>query len=347
MRGSAIWFCEQVADAPAGRYDVLFTCDMTSVADLRAFLPPSLKPIPIVCYFHENQLTYPLSPNDWRDYQFGFTNITSALAADQVWFNSQSHLDAFFAAVQRLLKTMPENLSSSVLPKLSKKSTVQYPAVELPSDLESFGKGSAPNVIDVPTVSPRLRILWPHRWEYDKNPKPFFDALQILCDQAADFELVILGESFRTAPPEFQAALTKLESHITHAGYLPERVDYWAVLRSCDVVVSTAIQENFGLAIVEAIIAGCVPLLPDRLSYPELLGNTPPPNCLYRSDLELPARLATLCNNHDSINQHASLPDLAKDLIRRFGSPHQIPRLDAALSDSCKAQSPSHPASFT
>ncbi|TFG42538.1 MAG: hypothetical protein E4H43_03000 [Bacteroidia bacterium] len=34
---------------------------------------------------------------------------------------------------------------------------------------------------------------------------------------------------------------------------------------------SAAIQENFGISVIEAMLMGCVPLLPDRLSYPEIL----------------------------------------------------------------------------
>ena len=42
-------------------------------------------------------------------------------------------------------------------------------------------------------------------------------------------------------------------------------------MAQADVVVSTADHEFFGIGIVEATAAGAVPLLPRRLSYPELL----------------------------------------------------------------------------
>ncbi|GJM26378.1 MAG: glycosyl transferase family 1 [Phycisphaerae bacterium] len=331
MRGSAIWLANQLRDAPAGRYDALFTCDMTSVADLRALLPIHLRDIPIVCYFHENQLTYPLSPNDWRDYQFGFTNITSALSADAVWFNSQSHLDAFLDAVKHMLKSMPENLSGDVLPQIKAKSIVQYPAVELPPKSHGHDDGAVPSVRES-----NLRILWPHRWEYDKNPQPFFDAMLALAEADAKFELVVLGESFRTAPPEFKSALTKLESRISHAGFLPSRDDYWRLLQSCDVVVSTAIQENFGLAVVEAMLAGCIPILPRRLSYPELLGvasgsASPNSHYLYEDDDELRHALANLCNAQAFASLQSTSQVFRDELMHRFGVNAQASRLDAAV----------------
>ncbi len=338
MRGSAIWLASQLADAPAGRFDVLFTCDMTSVADLRALLPGNIRNIPIVCYFHENQLTYPLSDHDWQDYQFGFTNVTSALAADAVWFNSNAHMHAFLLAVRQLLRTMPENLTADVLPGIEAKSSVQYPPVEIPpkSDLQKLS-GAFESDSNTKDSDASLRILWPHRWEYDKNPKPFFDALLKLHDSEIDFELVLLGETFRTAPPEFKSALAYLESRIHHAGFLPKREDYWALLQSCDVVVSTAIQENFGLAVVEAMLAGCHPLFPNRLSYPELLDDRAfepcaDRPCFYENDGDLHRILTQLCSPRVSAGLRSHGQSLRKSLYHRFGADHQVARLDQALS---------------
>ena len=47
--------------------------------------------------------------------------------------------------------------------------------------------------------------------------------------------------------------------------------EYAALLWAADLVVSTAIHEFFGVAVVEAIYCGCRPVLPWRLSYPELI----------------------------------------------------------------------------
>lgn len=60
---------------------------------------------------------------------------------------------------------------------------------------------------------------------------------------------------------------------------------YPDVLLASDVVVSTARHEFFGVAPVEAMAAGCVPLLPDRLSYPELVPSAFHGAVLYRRRL--------------------------------------------------------------
>ena len=54
--------------------------------------------VPTALYFHENQLCYPWSPNDrdiqhTRDTHYGFINYVSALTADQLFFNSEFHMN--------------------------------------------------------------------------------------------------------------------------------------------------------------------------------------------------------------------------------------------------------------
>ena len=118
--------------------------------------------------------------------------------------------------------------------------------------------------VRVPADRP-LRIVWPHRWEHDKNPESFFDALFKLQDEEdLDFRVSVLGQSFEDVPEIFQEAKTRLGPKIVHFGRLESRADYFEVLRSSDVVVSTANHEFFGVAVLEAAASGCFPILPNR-----------------------------------------------------------------------------------
>ena len=57
-----------------------------------------------------------------------------------------------------------------------------------------------------------------------------------------------------------------------HWGYADDRSTYQQLLGAADIVASTADHEFFGIGIVEACAAGALPLVPNRLAYPEVLG---------------------------------------------------------------------------
>lgn len=72
------------------------------------------------------------------------------------------------------------------------------------------------------------------------------------------------GEQYEETPAIFEMARERLAAHIERWGRLPSRADYWAEMCTCDVVVSTATHEFFGVAVLEAVYAGCLALLPNR-----------------------------------------------------------------------------------
>lgn len=264
MRHSAITFAQKAKDLLKKHksFDLVFCSDMLNLAEFSALTPIEIANLPKVIYFHENQLTYPVRFESERDYQFAMTNLTSALAADRVWFNSRFHADSFLNALARFLKAMPDHQPLHTVEEIREKSSVHPPGIN-----------------DFPTRSKRqpgpIRILWAARWEHDKNPEDFFDALKILSTNNVQFKLSVIGQSFRAQPEAFEKAKLHFRDHIDHFGYQPTRCEYETVLAQADVIVSTANHEFFGLSVVEAISAGAYPLLPKRLSYPEILAPAP------------------------------------------------------------------------
>jgi len=261
MRHSAITFASQVAELTEKRqsWDVLFCSDMLNLAEFVALAPPGVAELPKVIYFHENQLTYPVRVEDERDYQFAMTNLTGALAVGAVWFNSQFHMDSFLDALAKFLKSMPDHQPFEAIEKIRAKSSV-YP----------------PGIADFPARKARepgpLRILWAARWEHDKNPEDLFEAIKILKDKNVPFRLSVIGQSFRDRPAVFEEAHISFRDYIDLWGYQQSREDYERALLHADVIVSTANHEFFGIGILEAVAAGAYPLVPNRLSYPEILG---------------------------------------------------------------------------
>lgn len=264
MRLAAPHFAGVLATDPqyqAKTFDRIFCSSLVDVAALRGLLPPHLRTVPLLTYFHENQFAYPMQVSEARDVHFGLTNLTTALASDGLAFNSQYNLDSFLAGCRELLSKMPDMSLPGYEEAIRAKATILHPGLDF-SGIDSF---PAERQTGGPPV-----LVWNHRWEHDKNPELFFNTLYALAEQGVPFGLIVLGESFRSQPPVFAQARERLAERIIHFGYAEDRQEYCRVLCQGDVVVSTANHEFYGMAVLEAVRAGCRPLVPDRLAYREL-----------------------------------------------------------------------------
>jgi len=271
MRFASPYFASALEGA--GRYDAILCSSMLDVAAFRGLAPSWTRTTRLTTYFHENQFVYPTRKNDERDLHFAVTNLTSALASDFIVFNSKFNRETFFTGVQELLGRMPDMRQGIDLEKLRAHSCVLPP----PIDFEAIEGTSSVACCDNDHAEPL--IVWNHRWEHDKNPERLFTALLYLKERKIPFRLALLGQAFRNEPPVFAEMKRCFGKQIIYFGYAPRDI-YGGLLRQGTVVVSTALHEYYGMAVLEAVGAGCRPLLPDRLSYPELF----PRHYLYKED---------------------------------------------------------------
>ena len=127
--------------------------------------------------------------------------------------------------------------------------------------LQSIGVGNKIHVVGCPIQVPdgfrsgvrKPLVVWPHRLSADKNPE-VFDML--------------------SREPEF----TGVEFVKTMTQNL-SKPNYYRLLGSARVAVSTASHENFGIAMAEAAFLGCHPVCPRGLSYDETMEDL----CLYHT----------------------------------------------------------------
>lgn len=233
--------------------DVLLVSGLVDVAALLGHLrpPPGL---PVVTYMHETQLLYPTSDGA-VDADATIRNWSSWLASDEVWFNSVFHRDAVLAALPAWAADQPEPLDVELV-------VDRFDVV--PVGVEPIGSRDPAATRSGPPV-----ILWPHRWEHDKRPDVFARALRRLVDRGLDFRLVLAGED-PFGSPERSALIDEFAEHVDAVGPF-DRAAYVEHLRHADIVVSCTDHEFFGIAVVEALLAGCRPVLPNALSYPELV----------------------------------------------------------------------------
>jgi glycosyltransferase involved in cell wall biosynthesis len=274
MHGGALSLARRVnASAQAGDFPhVFFGSDMLDLPVFKAAVDPHLRPIPTILYFHENQLTYPLPPGVERDLGYGFKNLTGAAVAEAVLFNSHYHRREFLSAAADLLGAMPDETPWWLLEEMEAKAQV----LPVGCDLRRLERYRSQGLDDAangrwgdPERGPLL--LWNQRWEYDKAPGELFAALYALKASGVRFRLAVAGSNQGEPGPEFIEARTRLADDIVQWGRVTGASDYASLLWASDVVVSTAVHEFFGIAVVEAVYCGCRPVLPRRLSYPELI----------------------------------------------------------------------------
>lgn len=288
MRGSAFHFAERMeasGDSDDGPpFDAILASDFLNLPDFLALARHRLGTIPAIAYFHENQITYPLGEHAPADYHYGWINVSTALSADRILFNSQYHRGEFLGSIREVFDRMPDHVPDVLLRRLVDRSGVFPVGIDF-AEHDCALRG-------VPRQESRTPvILWNHRWEYDKGPDLFFDVLVRLREEGVDFRLVVCGQSFKNRPPVFAEMKKKFADRIDHFGFFPSRDDYLAAVRQCDVVVSTAVHEFFGVSVAEAVYLGCLPVLPKRLSYPEIIPPHLHPIFLYDGDEDLAAFL--------------------------------------------------------
>lgn len=285
-RTSALHLSEQVPEVVG--FDTLLTSSVTPLADLLA-LRPDLNPLHKLFYCHENQLVYPVRKGDSsaRDFQYGYNQILSCLVADSVLFNSAYNMNSFLSRVDSFLRRQPDyKPTSSVADRLRRKSRVlYYPLLFPPHCLAEYGRR------DFGDRTNELHIIWPHRWEHDKNPEEFFNVIERLFSDGEQFSVSVIGQTFEDNPEVFARARHVLSDRVRFWGFQPSQQQFWHALASADVVVSTAIHEFFGVSVLQAMAVGCWPLCPRRLVYPELLQ----PDQLYSNSDQLLRRLKKLC----------------------------------------------------
>ncbi len=259
LRGNSLSWAFNERDTLSQPYDLVIATSMTDLSALRGFIP-SLAQTPSLVYFHENQFEYPRSGHEHRSVEPQILNLYTALAADTVLFNSQFNRDTLLEGARKLLKKLPDQVPPSLPERIASKSQI------LPVPLtEALFQPHQPTDSSAP-----LEISWNHRREFDKNGELLRDALQLLHQQTDHFRLNLVGQQFRCEPPIFAEIEQQFAPQFGVCGYVESITDYRALLQRSDVVLSTALHDFQGIAVLEGVAAGAIPVVPDRLAYTEL-----------------------------------------------------------------------------
>lgn len=278
-------------------------------AALKSLLLPEFRKVPFWVYFHENQMTYPIdkrSPVKDRDivlqeHVLPAFHLNQVITADQLIFNSQFTLKDTFQKLEQFLFTRQVKLDLKILNEARKKTAV------IP-----VGINPCPPDCKLPWTKRTPRILWNHRWEYDKGPREFFSVVEEVFKTDSKINLSLLGENNRDKEGIFEEFRKKHSGRIYQFGFLERKDAYWKELGSCRILPVTSIHDFLGLSVLEGISAGVIPLLPNRLVYPELLPMALHEKLLYEGSPD--AQIKLLLN--EGLSQEEN--NLLENHLRKF-----------------------------
>jgi len=316
VRGNPLFWSVAERNTLEASYDLVLATSMVDLATLRG-LVPALSLIPCALYFHENQFAYPASPGQQGLLEAQMVSLYAALAADSLLFNSGFNRDSFLGGIAALLARLPDCIPPGVEDMLRHKASV------VPVPIDTVPARESGKTWFQGSPGGPLRLLWAGRFEYDKGGDRLLLLLEALEQRALDYQLALVGQQFRQVPAVFGEIEERFAHRIVHSGYLPNRDDYRALLAQSDIVISTALHEFQGLAVLEAVARGCLPLLPARQVYPELVEEP----FLYPSLEDAPEQ--------EAAGAVAALESLAERLAR---GDHERPSVEAFAGDTLAAR---------
>ena len=258
------YFSWRIRGNPLSYFDELTKmsdCDLllcTSMVDLATIkgLDKRVSELPCLLYFHENQFAYPINQQQGI-LEAQITSLYSAISADSIAFNSEYNRLSFFQGADKFLKKMPDHKPKNLLKSLENKSQVIHVPIPCSTD--------KPDI----SITEPIKIVWNHRWEYDKNPELLEAFLSEMTNRKMPFKISIVGQQFRKKPEIFERIKTKFEENIEAWGFVDKRQNYEAVLDESHFVLSTADHDFQGISMLEAVARGCIPIAPKDLAYPE------------------------------------------------------------------------------
>lgn len=260
VRGNSLsWAFSERAVLEKG-YDLVLATSLVDMSALRG-LVPSLASTTCIVYCHENQFAYPSTGKRPAALEPQMVNLYSALCADTLVFNSAWNRDSFLEGAQRLLQRFPDRVPVGLVARLADRAEVLPVPIE---DVDTMGG----------KPGDRLEVVWNHRWEHDKGPAALLAAIESCAERKLSVRFHLLGQQFRQQPEDFTRIAELFKRYPAMAGNwgrLEQRADYYSCLASADIVLSTAVHEFQGLAVMEAMARDCLPLVPDRLSYQEFV----------------------------------------------------------------------------
>jgi hypothetical protein len=257
---AAHWFAEHLVLHNVANVDLVFASDALNLADFFR-LVPALAGIPSVAYFHTNQLPPPDAEQDITAPAAPavLANLSTAAAAQEIWFNSAYHQKCFFERTRALLARHEKSFDRDPLVELAGKSRVMLP----PTDLQIVQHVQTASSIqrDKRTIFVDTR---------DADCQLLNQALETLAKRKQAFKLITTGPAKGLSAAWPRATVPENDQFAIVQGMLKSGL-----------FVSTRQDAFWDEKMLLAVAAGCWPVAPAQGVYSELIPKLLDERCMF------------------------------------------------------------------
>lgn len=188
----------------------------------------------------------------------------------------------------------------------------------MPLDTKMLGQVSPPK---------KPIILFPHRFDIEKRPNIFMDAIEVLTQRhmpksPIEFCFCTSRKDLRSNAQWLVDKVDFLSDRLAGTGYslsirtdLPKK-SYYELLASSTCMVSTTIEENFGYCLAESLAVGTRPIVPNAFSHPEILDGRG--EYLYNSFDELTTMIVKAIGLYEGGNELIEERLKLTNLVRKY-----------------------------
>lgn len=231
----AQWFAEQLSRHQKSRYDIVFTSDALNLADL-VRLVPSLAGVPSVLYVYRDFLAN-YGADDGAMTQ---ACLASANTASEIWFPSLYVLKAMLSDAAALADTHPEMGGRAPLKRLVAKAQIVYPPIDAkpPSRAPGLDAARRPRCICLDNRVPCPEIYLPF--------------LEQIMGRDEPVEIQVLGDALTPLPAGINATTVAIR----------DESDLFRVFQQAEIFVTSEAPAVFDPVPLQAMAAGCIPLMP-------------------------------------------------------------------------------------
>ena len=125
--------------------------------------------------------------------------------------------------------------------------------------------------------------------------------------------MIIVGKKYSQYPKIFDEANIKLKDEIIFNGYCESRQEYISKIRQSNILPVTS-NQIFWYKYYGSYLCGNYPVLPERLTYPELFDIENNHDIFYKNDKEFERKLIQVIENINNFN----IAILQKELLDKF-----------------------------